>query len=304
MDIAITGASGLIGRALTADLERDGHRVVAVSRSSGGPGEGILVWDPPAGRIDRAGLEGIDAVVHLAGAGIGDHRWTDAYKREIRESRAQGTRLLAETLAGLQRPPSVLVSSSAIGYYGNRGDEVLTEQSPPGEGFLAEVCVDWEAAAAPAAAAGIRTAIIRSGIVLSTDGGALPKLLPLFRLGLGGRMGRGRQWWSWISIKDEVRAIRWLLDHDISGPVNLTAPGAVTNATFTRVLGSVLHRPAFLPVPAFAPKLLRGAELAEQLLFFSQRVEPAVLTASGFSFAAPELETALRDILDRKETER
>lgn len=301
MDIAITGASGLIGRALATDLQRDGHRVVAVSRNPAAlRGLDALGWDPATARIDRVGFEGIDAVVHLAGAGIGDHRWTDAYKREIRESRELGTRLLAETLASLQRPPPVLVSGSAIGYYGDRGDEVLTEQSPPGEGFLAEVCIRWEAAAAPATEAGIRTAFIRTGIVLSAEGGALAKLLPLFRLGLGGRMGSGRQWWSWISIADEVRAIRWLIDHDLSGPVNLTAPTPVTNAAFTKVLASVLRRPAVFPVPAFAPRLLRGAELADELLFASQRVEPAVLAGSGFTFSAPDLEGALRDILDRR----
>jgi len=299
MDIAITGSSGLIGRALTAALVADGHRVVRVVRRPPEPGEDALRWEPREGTIDRTGLEGLDAVVHLAGAGIGDRRWNEDYKREILESRTRSTALLASTLAGLERKPAVFLSGSAIGYYGDRGDEVLTETSPPGHSFLADVVVQWEAEAAPAADAGIRTALLRTGIVLSVDGGALTKLLPLFRLGLGGRMGSGRQWWSWISIADEVGAIRFLLDHDIAGPVNLTAPGPVTNATFTKVLGRVLGRPTVLPVPAFAPKLLRGAELAQELLFASQRVEPTVLEAHGYRFVHPDLETALRELLDR-----
>jgi len=297
MDVAISGASGLIGTALTRSLQADGHRPIPLVRSTAQPGDAIH-WDPDSGDIDAASLEGIDAVVHLAGAGIGDHRWTDDYKRVVLESRTKGTGLLAATLAALNRPPAVLVSGSAIGYYGDRGAQVLVEQSSPGHGFLAEVCQAWEAAAAPASAAGIRTALIRTGIVLSTDGGALPKLLPLFKFGVGGKMGHGRQYWSWISIDDEIRAIRWLLDHDISGPVNLTAPESVTNAEFTKALGTVLGRPTFFTVPAFGPKLLRGAELAEELLFFSQRVQPTVLEASGFVFEHPTVDTALSAVLD------
>jgi uncharacterized protein (TIGR01777 family) len=296
--VVITGSSGLIGSALAASLRRDGHRVVGlVRRAPTGPDE--LQWDPTAGTIDRAGLEAVDAVVHLAGAGIGDQRWTDDYKRTILESRTRSTALLASTLAELERPPSVLVSGSAIGIYGDRGDEVLTEQSPPGTSFLADVVQRWEAEAAPAVDAGIRTPFIRTGIVLSPDGGALPKLLPLFKLGVGGRMGSGKQWWSWISLPDEVAAIRFLIDGDLDGPVNLTAPEPVTNAEFTRVLARVLHRPAVLPVPAFGPKLLRGAELAQELLFASQRVIPEVLQGASFPFAHPDLESALRALLGR-----
>jgi uncharacterized protein (TIGR01777 family) len=217
----------------------------------------------------------------------------------VLDSRTGPTTLLATTLAGLDRPPKVLVSGSAIGYYGDRGDERLTEESAAGDLFLSTVCVAWEQAAQPAVDAGIRVAFARTGIVLNRDGGALPKLLPLFKLGVGGRMGSGKQWWSWITIDDEVRALRWLLDNDVSGPANLTAPGAVTNAELTKALGRVLHRPTLMPVPAFGPRLLRGAELADELLFASQRVVPAVLTQSGFTFDHPDVETGLRAVLDR-----
>ncbi len=299
MDIAITGASGLIGAALTAALRAGGDRPVALVRRSVGQGEDAIEWNPAAGRIDAASLEGIQGVVHLAGAGIGDKRWTDEYKREVLESRTGPTRLLTETLASLQRPPDVLVSGSAIGYYGDRGDEVLTEDSAPGDLFLSEVCVAWEAAAQPALDAGIRVAFARTGIVLDAHRGALPKLLPLFKLGVGGRMGSGRQWWSWVSIDDEVAALRWLLEHDIAGPANLTAPQPVTNGEFAKMLGRVLHRPSVFPVPSFGPKLLRGADLAHELLFASQRVHPVALESSGFAFAHPDLETALRAVLDK-----
>ncbi|MEZ5143544.1 MAG: TIGR01777 family oxidoreductase [Acidimicrobiales bacterium] len=299
MDIAITGASGLIGTALAASLRADGHRVVPVVRRLVADGERAVRWDPSAGTIDAAALEGVDAVVHLAGAGIGDKRWTPERKQEILQSRSRGTAVLAEALAGLERKPAVLVSGSAIGYYGDRGDEVLTEASGPGDIFLSEVCVAWEAATGMAVEAGIRVPIVRTGIVLSADGGALAKTLPLFKAGLGGRMGSGTQWWSWISIDDEVAAIRWLLDHDVAGPVNLTAPAPVTNAEFTKVLGRVLGRPTVLPVPRFGPKLLLGGELAEQLLFASQRVQPTVLEDHGFTFAHRDLESALRAVLGR-----
>ena len=299
MKYAVSGASGLIGSALARALRLDGHEVVPLVRRPVSEGESAIRWDPADGTIDAAALEGFDGVVNLAGAGIGDKRWTDAYKREVLESRTRGTDLLARTLAGLDRPPSVLVNGSAIGIYGDTGETVVTEDAPSGDDFLAEVCRRWEAAAAPASDAGIRVAFARTGIVLSPDGGALAKLLPLFKLGVGGRMGSGRQWWSWISLEDEVGAIRWLLDHDVSGPVNLTAPEPVTNAEMTRVLGEVLHRPTILPVPSFGPKLLLGGELAEALLFTSQRVAPAVLGEQGFPFAHPTLEGALRSLLDR-----
>ncbi len=299
MDIAVTGASGLIGRALTAALVADGHRVVPLVRRSPRPGEDAITWDPTAGTIDAASLEGIGAVVHLAGEGIAERRWTPEQKIRILNSRVDGTTLLSTTLAGLNRKPSVFLSGSAIGFYGDRGDEELTEQSSPGDIFLSEVCEAWERATAPAEAAGIRVVHLRTGIVLDPSGGALAKTLPLFKMGLGGRLGSGRQWWSWISIADEVGAIRFLLDHDLHGPVNLTAPHPVTNAEFTKVLGKVLGRPTVLPVPAFGPKLLLGAELAQQLLFTSARVLPSALADAGYAFATPDLEGALRAELVR-----
>jgi len=298
MDVAITGSSGLIGTALVDALGAAGHRVVRVVRGvrDTAPGDAVA-WDPKAGTIDAGGLDGIDAVVHLAGAGIGDRRWNDAYKRELLDSRVLGTGLLARTLAGLSRPPGVLVSASAVGWYGDRGDEVLDETSGPGTGFLADLCQQWETAADPARAAGIRVAHTRSGIVLSPRGGALKKELPLFKFGLGGRFGTGKQWQSWIVLDDEVSAIIHLLTADIAGPVNLTAPHPVTNAEMTKTLGTVLHRPTVLPVPSFGPKLLLGPELAAVLLFEGQRVLPRVLEASGFTFAHPDLEGALRSLL-------
>lgn len=299
MKIAISGASGLIGTALARSLRLDGHEALPLVRRPVADGEDAVRWDPSAGTIDAAALEGVDGVVNLSGAGIGDKRWTDDYKREVLESRTKSTDLLARTIAGLDRPPAVFVSGSAMGIYGDTGDTAVTEESPPGHDFLADVCTHWEAAAAPAVDAGIRVTFPRTGIVLSPNGGALAKLLPLFKFGVGGRMGSGKQWWSWISLDDEVGALRWLLDHDIAGPVNLTAPEPVTNREMTKVLGAVLHRPTLLPVPSFGPKLLLGGELAEALLFTSQRVLPAVLTEQGYPFAHPTLEVALRALLDR-----
>jgi len=299
VDVAVTGASGLIGTALMASLAADGHRGIRLVRREVRPAEDAIAWDPAAGTIDANSLEGVDAVVHLAGEGIAAGRWTKAQKARILDSRVGGTTLLATTLAGLNRPPSVLLSGSAIGYYGERGDDEVTEADGPGDIFLSEVCVEWEAAAAPAVDAGIRVAFLRTGIVLDPTGGALAKTLPLFRLGLGGRLGSGRQWWSWISADDEVGAIRFLLDHDLSGPVNLTAPNPVTNAEFTTTLGRVLKRPTILPVPAFGPKLLLGPELADQLLFTSARVLPEVLTNAGFTFATPDLATGLTRVLGK-----
>jgi uncharacterized protein len=299
MDIAVTGATGLIGSTLVEALAADGHRPVSLVRRSPRPGEDAITWDPAAGTIDADSLEGIDAVVHLAGEGIAEKRWNDAQKARILNSRVDGTTLLATTLAGLDRPPAVLLSGSAIGYYGDRGDETLTETSAPGDIFLAEVCKAWEAATATAEAAGIRVAHLRTGIVLDANGGALAKTLPLFKLGLGGRLGPGTQWWSWISADDEVGAIRFLLDADVSGPVNLTAPEPVTNAEFTKVLGQVLGRPTLLPVPAFGPKILLGSELAEQLLFTSARVLPTTLIDAGYTFVTPDLESGLRKVLGR-----
>ena len=297
MKIAITGASGLIGRALSASLTDDGHEVIPVVRRPSSSDSAAILWNPATGTIEGAKFEGIDGVVHLAGAGIGDKRWSESYKREILESRTKGTALLAETLAGLSQPPKVLVSGSAIGYYGDTGDTSVDETAPAAHDFLATVCVEWEAAAKPAIDAGIRVPFLRTGIVLTKNGGALAKMLPLFRFGLGGRMGSGSQWWSWISMADEIGAIRWLLDHDISGPVNATAPEPVTNRVFTKALGEALHRPSLAPVPSFGPKLLLGPELADALLFTSARVVPNVLTASGYTFANPTIESALQNVL-------
>jgi uncharacterized protein (TIGR01777 family) len=297
MHVAITGSSGLIGTALGSHLSKAGHQVTRVTRSGS---EGIR-WDPARGDIERDGFSDVDAVVHLAGAGIGDRRWTTGVKAEIRDSRVLGTRLLSTTLASLDNPPKVLLSASGIGYYGSRGDEILTEDSPPGEGFLAEVCIDWEAETRPAEEAGIRVAHLRTGLVLSPEGGALAKMLPLFKLGVGGKLGSGRQWWSSISLDDEIGIIEWLLTTDVSGPVNLTGPQPLTNADFTRALAKVLNRPALLPVPAFGPRILLGKELADELLFTSARVEPTVASARGYEFSHTTTEAALAGVLERSE---
>jgi uncharacterized protein len=297
MNIVISGASGLIGTPLVAHLRAKGHEVVRLVRRD--PSAGEAFWDPRAGVLDPAVLEGVDAVIHLSGAGIGDKRWTDAYKREVLESRTLSTSLIARTIAGIERKPRVLLSGSAIGIYGARDDEALTEHSTHGSGFLADVCEQWEAAAAPAREAGVRTVFLRTGIVLSPNGGALKKLLAVFKLGIGGRFGNGKQWQSWISLDDEIGAIEFLLDADVSGPVNLTAPTPVTNAEFTASLARVLKRPALLPIPSFGPKILLGSELADALLFTGQRVMPDVLTANGYTFTHPTLEGALRALLNK-----
>lgn len=297
MDIAVTGSTGLIGTRLVRALEGDGHRVLRMVRpDSAGAGPDTAAWDPSHGTIDDGALEGIDAVVHLAGVGIADSRWTDEQKGRIMASRTSGTTLLADTLAGLSSPPAVLLSGSAIGYYGDHGDDTIDEATGPGDDFPARVCVQWETCARPAAAAGIRVAYLRTGIVQATEGGALAKQLPFFKLGLGGKVGSGRQWVSWISIDDEVRAIQFLLDHDVSGPVNLVAPEPVTNAEYTKALGGVLHRPTTI-LPITGPRLLYGRELADSLLLTSQRVTPSVLAGAGFEFSHPDLRGALEDLL-------
>jgi uncharacterized protein len=298
MKILITGASGLIGRALSTELQAQGHTVVAAVRRDVRRNDEIQ-WDPARGILDPSAFDGVDAVVHLAGAGIGDKRWSAAYKKEVLESRTLSTALLANTMASLEKKPSVFLSGSAIGFYGATEDEKLDETSTEGNGFLADVCVQWEQAAQPAITAGIRTVFLRTGIVLSPKGGALKKQLPLFKLGLGGRFGNGRQWQSWISITDEVNAIIHLLTSTLSGPVNLTAPEPVTNADFTKTLASVVSRPAIVPIPSFGPKVLLGSELADALLFTGQRVIPAALTRDGFVFAHQTLDVALRALLKK-----
>ncbi|WP_394936391.1 TIGR01777 family oxidoreductase [uncultured Ilumatobacter sp.] len=305
MRVAITGSSGLVGTALMTHLESVGHTPVRVVRREASDNE--ISWSPN-GTADQeaavadlaAQLEGIDAVVHLAGAGIGDKRWSDDYKRVLVESRTKGTALLANAIAACSNGPKVLLSGSAVGVYGARGDEDLDETSTPGTGFLADLTVEWEQCTEPATAAGVRVVFLRTGIVLSAKGGALKKQLPLFKLGAGGTIGSGEQWWSWISIDDEVRAITHLLTGDIAGPVNLTAPQPTTQADFANTLGSVLKRPTFLPTPKFGPKLLLGSELAENLLFTGQKVFPQILQDdAGFTFEHPDLETALRAVLGR-----
>jgi len=299
VDVAVTGSHGFIGSALLPALTRAGHRPVRIVRGHAA-GDDEIRWDPEAGTIDADGLEGVGGVVHLAGAGIGDKRWTDARKRLILESRTKGTDLLARTLAGLTRPPSALVSASAIGYYGNRGDEPLDEQSAPGNDFVARVCVQWEAATAPAADAGIRVARVRGGIVLGREGGVLSRLLLPFRLGLGGRIASGRQYMSWISIDDEVRAILHALTHgQVAGPVNLTGPDPVTNDEFTKTFGRVVHRPTLIPTPLFPLRARYGGELVRHLLVEGQRVLPKRLEATGYAFEHPTLEDALRAAVDR-----
>jgi len=299
MRIAVTGASGLIGGALVGHLHARGDEVLRLVRGAPDAPDEVR-WDPKAGYVDLAGLEGVDAVVHLAGAGVGDHRWTEAYRAEIRDSRVQGTRTIATALTQLEQPPRVLVSGSAIGYYGDTGSTAVDESAPPGESFLAGVVVDWEAAADPAREAGIRVVNPRTGLVIAGRSRvwrglrqpslSLSLLWPIFTVGAGGRLGNGRQWWSFISLRDEVRALTHLLDH-CDGPVNLTAPNPVTNAEVTQALGALLRRPTVLPVPASVLKLALG-EFSSEILG-SIRVLPTTLQDSGFVFQDPTIDKAL-----------
>jgi uncharacterized protein (TIGR01777 family) len=291
--VGITGASGLIGTALGARLRERGHAVVGFVRRQ--PSADEIYWDPQAGLLDPGRLDGLDAVVHLAGAGIGSRRWTDSYKRRIRDSRVLGTHLLSNAIAA-SGSPRILLSGSAIGYYGDT-EQPVDESSPPGTDFLADVVTRWEAATRAAEDAGVRVVHLRSGVVLSPTGGALKKMLPVFKVGLGGRFGDGQQWMSWISIDDEVGAIEHLLMSDVHGAVNLTAPEPVRNAEFAKTLASVLGRPARVPVPEFGPRLLLGKEMDQALLFGGQRVDPAVLRADGYTFRQPRLDDALRALL-------
>lgn len=299
----VSGSTGLMGSALVSALEGAGHRAVRLTRSGGG-GDGVVRWDPEAGEIEAGRLGDIEAVVHLAGESIAGEnpvtgRWTPRRKKRIRESRTKGTRLLARTVAALDPPPRVMVSASASGYYGNRGDEVLREESAPGSNFLAGVCREWEAAADPAREAGVRVVHTRFGIVLSPKGGALAQTLPIFKLGVGGRIGSGRQWWSWVALDDAVGAIQHALATDsLEGPANVSSPQPLTNAAYTRVLGRVLSRPTLFPLPAPVARVALG-EVADELLLASTRMEPAKLVQTGYEFRYPELDGAFRHLLGR-----
>lgn len=290
MRIAVTGASGLIGSALVERLRAEGHTVARLVRDPAKAAAGDVVWDPEAGTIDKAALEGIGAAVHLAGENVGV-RWTEETKRRIKDSRIKGTRLLAQTLAHLAHPPRTLVQASAVGIYGDRGDETITEESAPGTGFLAEVGRAWEGASSLAEEVGIRVVKLRLGIVLSGKGGALDKLLLPFKMGVGGKIGTGRQWMPWITLEDTVEVIlRALRDERLSGPVN-TVAGSVRNAEFTDALGRALHRPTLIPVPGFGLRVLFG-EMADEALLAGQRVDPAKLRAIGHQFHHPTLDVA------------
>jgi uncharacterized protein (TIGR01777 family) len=302
MKIIVTGSTGLVGSALVRSLLAEGHEVTRMVRGDSqtfrAPGTAAVRWNPEQGTIDAAELEGHDAAVHLAGEPVAGGRWTDEKKRRILDSRVKSTKLLAETLAGLREKPKVLVSASAIGFYGNRGGEVLHEESASGEDFLSEVCREWEKAALPASQAGIRVVHLRIGIVLSPDGGALAQMLTPFKLGIGGRIGSGSQYMSWIALDDVVGIIKHALDDEqVRGPVNTVAPHPATNDEFTKALGRALNRPALLPMPAFALRLALGREMADALLLGGARVEPARLKATGYRFLYPELEGALRHVL-------
>lgn len=300
MNILVSGSTGLVGTALISALTATGHEVVRLVRSkSRSPSKELIGWNPEAGDIDAAGLEGLDAVVHLAGEPIASGRWNAAKKARIRDSRIQGTKLLCDAIARAAKPPGVLVCASAIGFYGDRGDEVLTETSAAGKGFLAEVCRDWEAATAPARQHGIRVINVRFGVILSTKGGALAKMLTPFKMGVGGIIGSGKQYMSCIAIDDCVGAIQHILaTPSVSGPVNVVGPVPMTNYEFTKTLGKVLARPTIVPMPAFAARLALG-EMADELLLSSDRVEPKKLVESGFAFRFSEVESALRHVLGK-----
>ena len=299
MKILVSGSHGLVGKALIRSLTDDGHEVVRLVRHERVVGQQEIEWHPNQGRIDAERLEGFDVVVHLAGENIAAGRWTSEKKRAIRESRVKGTALLSEALAQLSQPPGVFLSASAIGYYGDRGDELLTENSKPGEGFLTDVCVEWERSTQPAVEKGIRTVCTRFGIILDANEGALAKMLFPFRMGIGGRIGDGKQWMSWIALDDVVKGLKLLIEDTATrGPVNFVSPNPVTNAQFTKTLGRVLSRPTMFPVPAFAARFAFG-EMADALLLASQKVEPSVLKDRGFPFYWPTLESALKHLLGR-----
>ena len=300
MRILISGASGLTGKALARRLREQGHSVARLVRPGAEPSAGDIAWDPMSATIDVSAMEGFDAVVHLSGASIAQGRWTPARKAVIRSSRIDTTRVLVDALASLRRKPRVFVSASAIGCYGDRGDEILTESSSIGTDFLSLTVRDWEAEATRAEMSGIRTVLLRFGVILSADGGALPQMLMPFRFGLGGRLGSGKQWMSWIALDDAVETIcSAIANENLTGPVNVVSPSPLTNAEFTRIAAAVLHRPAIFAAPAFALRIALG-EMADALLLASQRVIPERLLDASYAFRFPELESALRAILARK----
>lgn len=297
MKILISGASGLVGTAATTALRADGHDVAHFVRPGRTAASGDVPWDPMSARVDLAPMEGADAILHLSGASIGDGRWTDNRRRILRSSRLGSTRVLVDAIAKLQRKPRVFLAASAIGYYGNRGDEVLTETSSNGHDFLAQLTRDWEAESLRGREIGVRTVLLRFGVILSTRGGALPKMLAPFKFGLGGKLGNGRQWISWVALEDVVGAIQMALtDERFAGAVNIVAPKPVQNANFTRGLASAVRRPAIFPAPAFMLRLALG-EMANELLLTSQRVKPEKLLVAGFQFRYENLESALRAIV-------
>lgn len=298
MNILISGATGMVGTAVDSLLSLNGHRVVRLVRVKPQSIDEVE-WHPATGEIDRSKLEDLDAVIHLAGENIASGRWTVSKKAKIKNSRVQGTVLLSKAVASLKKPPKVFISASAIGYYGDRGETLLDESSPPGKNFLSEVCVDWEEATEPAVRKGIRVVPARFGMILSASGGALEKMLLPFRLGLGGVLGNGWQYMSWITLDDVVGAIQHVLSREsLKGPVNLVAPKPVTNLEFTKTLGKILHRPTIFPMPAFVACMAFG-EMADELLLASTRVEPKKLLTSGYQFRHPELEGALQGLIGK-----
>ncbi|MXW41603.1 MAG: TIGR01777 family protein [Acidimicrobiia bacterium] len=297
MRVAVTGSSGLIGKALVELLNGSGHEVVRIVRDQQARDENTRYWNPATGDIDDDALNNIDGVIHLAGANIGNRRWSQNRKRELRQSRVAATELLVEAMNAAINPPTVLVAGSGIGFYGDRDDEELNESTGAGNGFLANLTVDWETAANKAQDAGTRVALARTGLVVAANAPFLTKMLMPFKLGLGGTLGNGQQWWSWIDLDDEVRALVFLLTSELSGPVNLCSPNPITNRGFTRTLGTVLKRPTFLSIPRFGPRLLLGAELADELLFSSTRAIPEALNNAGFEFHHDDLQTTLQQAI-------
>ncbi|MBN39725.1 MAG: TIGR01777 family protein [Acidimicrobiaceae bacterium] len=290
----MTGATGTIGSAVGTHLREMGHEVICISRNRD---HADVFWNPSEGLIESQGLDGIDAIIHLAGESIGNRRWSKRQKTEIYSSRIKGTELLSKTLSELDSPPAIFLSGSATGFYGDCGSNQIDEQSPKGSGFLADVAADWETATTSAEEAGIKVTHLRTGIVLDPQSGMLKKILPIFKLGLGGKLGDGSQYWSWITLEDEARLIGWLLSADIQGPVNLTAPEPVSNAQFTKALGLALGKPTAVAVPKFGPMLLAGRELAEELIFTSTRALPSVPIKGGFQFKHASIDMALNEIL-------